>query len=144
MIILSRRQADVIDMLFYNSEKLREEMAYLAKERVAQAADSADPTAKQAVENLAPVPYAMGYEKPELWLQAEKETWEKYEGTIIGDCMRRRYKLKEVWQMTVVNCYVSDGTYFKYREEFVLYAALMLAKKGINLELDNGQWLWDL
>ena len=144
MIILSRRQAKAIDLLFFNADKLREEMISIAAERAAQAEDSVDPTLRVAVEHLAPVPYAMGYEKPERWLKAAEETWEKYSGTELGKAMHRRYILKEAWQRTVYECYITDGTYFKWREEFIIFAALMLAKEGINLELDNGTMLRDL
>ena len=141
MSILSRRQMKAIDRFFFIAPKLQEELMSIAAERVAKAEASSDPTAREAVENLAPVPYALGYDNPELWLQAVNETWEKYEGTSIGEIMHRRYCLKETWQRTVYESYVSDAVYFRYRSEFILYAALMLAKKGIDLELDDGKML---
>ncbi len=141
MGILSKRQIEAIDLLFYNASKLEEEIKAVAAERRAAAFNSADPTAKEAVEHLASVPYALGYDNPELWLQAVNETWEKYEGTSIGKIMHRRYCLKETWQRTVYESYVSDAVYFRYRSEFILYAALMLAKKGIDLELSDGKML---
>ena len=141
MSILSRRQMKAIDRLFFNAHKLQEAVMSIAAERAAKAEASSDPTARSAVEHLVTVPHACGYDNPELWLQAVKETWEKYDGTLVGDLMRRRYILKEVWQKTQYECYVSDAAYFNYRQEFIIYAALMLAKKGIDLELDDGKML---
>lgn len=143
MSLLSRRQMKKIDRLFFNARQLQEEVKLIAAERVAMAADSADPTAREAVEHLAPVPHAMGYDNPEAWLQAAEETWGHYRGTPIGDAMRRRYDLKEVWQRTQYENFLSDSVYFVYRAEFISYAALMLAKKGIDLELSDGSWLSD-
>lgn len=141
MSILSRRQKNKIDRFFFETEKLQEEVISIAAERAAKAEESADPTARQAVEHLAPVPHAFGYDDPELWLQAAKETWDKYGSTQIGEVMRRRYVLNENWIQTTFQCFISDGCYFKYLDEFILYCALMLAKKGIDLELDDGKML---
>lgn len=145
MSILSRRQKNKIDRFFFETEKLQEEVISIAAERAAKVEKSADPTARQAVEHLAPVPHAFGYDDPELWLQAAKETWDKYRGTRIGEAMQHRYALKKNWTQTTYEQFISDGCYFKYLDEFILYAALMLAKKGIDLELDDGKKLseWD-
>ena len=143
MSVLSKRQKDEIDRLFFEAKTLQEEVTSIAAERASMAEDSADPTARQAVEHLAPVPHALGYDNPELWLQAVKETWDKYRGTNIGKAMHSRYILKKNWTQTAYEQFISDGCYFKYLDEFILYAALMLAKKGIDLEMGDGKMLSD-
>ena len=145
MSILSRRQKKKIDRFFFETKKLQEDVISIAAERAAKAEESADPTARQAVERLAPVPHALGYDDPERWLQAAKETWDKYRDTQTGELMRRRYILKETWQVTLYECYISETVYFHALNEFILYAALKLAEKKIDLELDDGKKLseWD-
>ena len=141
MSILSRRQMKAIDRLFFNAHKLQEAVMSIAAERAAKAEASSDPTARSAVEHLVTVPHACGYDNPELWLQAVKETWEKYDGTPVGETMRQRYELNKPWQSIECDCYVSGPSYFRYYKEFILYAALKLARKGIDLELDDGKML---
>lgn len=141
MSVLSKRQKEKIDRLFFETDKLQEEVISIAAERATKAEASSDPTARSAVERLASVPHAYGYDNPELWLQAVRETWEKYDGTQIGRAMHRRYILKEEWLHTVYECCISEAVYFRYFKEFIIYAALMLARKGIDLELDDGKML---
>ena len=60
MSVLSRKQKKYIDRLFYQERQLREAVGELRAAVVADAADSADPTARQAVEAIADLPEMNG------------------------------------------------------------------------------------
>ena len=129
--MLTRVQFQFLDRLFFDAPELQQVVAELRTLKKADAQESADPTAREAVEGLAEIPAAMTYDRPEAWLRVVKLTWDKYHGTPIGDAMCRRYKLREKWTRTVCQLYIADDTYFRWRREFILSAALFAAKEGL-------------
>ena len=131
MAVLTRVQFQFLDRLFFDAPELQQVVAELRTLKKADAQESADPTAREAVEGLAEIPAAMTYDRPEAWLRVVKLTWDKYHGTPIGDAMCRRYKLREKWTRTVCQLYIADDTYFRWRREFILSAALFAAKEGL-------------
>jgi len=131
MGVLSKEQFDFLDRLFYDAPALQQAVEELRILRKTDAQDTADPTAREAVEGLAEVPAAMTYARPEAWLRVVHKTWEKYAGHPIGDAMCRRYKLREWWGLTVVEKNIADDTYFRWRREFILSAALFAAREGL-------------
>lgn len=131
MAVLTRVQFQFLDRLFFDAPELQQVVAELRTLKKADAQESADPTAREAVEGLAEIPAAMTYDRPEAWLRVVKMTWDKYHGTPIGDAMCRRYKLREKWTRTVCQLYIADDTYFRWRREFILSAALFAAKEGL-------------
>lgn len=131
MAVLTKEQFAFLDKLFFDAPALQQAVEELRVLRKADAADSADPTAREAVAGLEEVPAAMTYDRPEAWLRVVKLTWDKYHGTPIGDAMCRRYKLREKWTLTVCQLYIADDTYFRWRREFILSAALFAAKEGL-------------
>jgi len=131
MSVLTKTQFQKLDKLFYDAPALKQAVDELRIIKKVDAQDSADPTSKEAVEGLAEIKFAMTYERPEAWLRVVKLTWEKYHGTPIGDAMCRRYKLREKWTLTVCYLFVADDTYFRWRREFILSAALFAAKEGL-------------
>ena len=108
MAVLTRVQFQFLDRLFFDAAALQQVVAELWTLKKADAQESADPTAREAVEGLAEIPAAMTYNRPEACLRVVKRTWEKYSGTPIGDAMCRRYKLREGWTRTVL----APGVYF--------------------------------
>ena len=131
MGVLSKQQFQFLDRLFYDAPALTQAVEELRIIKKSDAQDSPDPTAREAVAGLSEIPTAMTYDRPEAWLRVVKQTWEKYQGTPIGDAMCRRYKLREKWTLTVCYLFIADDTYFRWRREFILSAALLAAKEGL-------------
>ncbi len=131
MAVLTKTQFQMIDKLFFDAPALKEAVKELRLLKKADAQDSADPTAREAVVGIAEIPAAMTYDRPEAWLRVVNATWEKYHGTPIGDAMCRRYKLREKWTLTVCMLFIADDTYFRWRREFILSAALFAAREGL-------------
>lgn len=134
MSVLSRKQKKYIDKLFYHESQLREAVGEMRAAVVADAADSADPTAKEAVAALADLPELMGYKHPEVWLRVMDLTWKRYhEHHHIGKCMRGRYQRRESPQYTSIDNNIVEGTYWLWRDEFLTYAAMMAVMNGIQI-----------
>ena len=131
MGVLNKKQFQFLDRLFFDAPALQQAVEELRILKKTDAQDSADPTAKEAVEQLAEIPFAMTYERPEAWLRVVHATWEKYNGTQKGDAMCRRYKLREKWTRTVCYLFIAENTYFNWRREFITSAALFAAKEGL-------------
>ena len=134
MSVLSRKQRKYIDRLFYHERELRAVAAEYRAAVVADAADSADPTARQAVEKLATLPEIMGCKDPEGWVHIMELTWKRYHDQHhIGKAMRGRYHRKESPQRTSMENHIAEGTYWMWRDEFLTYAALKAVKNGLTL-----------
>ena len=132
MSVLSRKQKKCLDKLFFDAPALEQAVRELRSVAVAAAEQSADPTAKQAVEGVAEIPEAMGYKRPEAWLQVVEFAWSRYHSeTVIGKAMRRRYIRRESAETTCIKEYISAGTYWNWREDFLIYAAIAAARKGL-------------
>lgn len=131
MAVLTRVQFQFLDRLFFDAPELQQVVAELRTLKKADAQESADPTAREAVEGLAEIPAAMTYNRPEACLRVVKRTWEKYSGTPIGDAMCRRYKLREGWTRTVCVLFISQDTYFRWRREFIFSAAILAAREKL-------------
>ena len=131
MGVLTKVQFQKLDKLFFDAPALKQAVDELRIIKKVDAQDSADPTSKEAVEGIAEIKAAMTYDRPEAWLRVVDMTWNKYHGTAIGDAMCRRYKLREKWTRTVCVLYIADDTYFRWRREFILSAALFAAKEGL-------------
>jgi len=132
--VLSRKQKKYIDKLFYHERQLREAVGELRAAVVADAAYSADPTAKEAVAAIADLPDLMGYKDPETWLRVMDLTWKRYhDHHHIGIVMRARYQRKESPQRTSIENHIVEGTYWLWRDEFLTYAAMMAVMNGIIL-----------
>lgn len=134
MSLFTRKQYKFLDRLFFRSQALQKAVEELRSAAVVSAEQSADPTARQAVEIVAPVPEAMGYKDPEIWLQVVAQTWATYhDGTMVGKLMRRRYILRQSAETTAALEYVSDGVYWYCRREFLNKAGLFAAYKGLKI-----------
>ena len=132
MSVLSRKQFKCLDKLFFDAPALEQAVRELRSVSVAVAGQSADPTAKQAVEGVAEIPEAMGYKHPEAWLQVVEITWSRYHSeTTVGKAMRRRYIRRESPETTCINEYISAGTYWNWREDFLIYAAICAAREKL-------------
>lgn len=132
MSVLSRKQKKYIDKLFYQERQLREAVGELRAAVVADAADSADPTARQAVEAIADLPELNGIKNPEAWLRVMDLTWKRYHDQHhIGKIMRDRYVMRKSPQRTSIDAHIVEGTYWLWREEFLTYAAMMAIKNGL-------------
>ena len=129
--LLERSEMKKVDCFFFEMGKLKAEVMDYREERKALATDSADPTARAAVEGLADIPYLMGYEHPDKWLEAAQVTWAHFRHTPLGEMMERRYVKREVWQRTVYETWVSDNTYFRWHRTFLLFAVIQLMRRGI-------------
>ena len=70
-----------------------------------------------------------GAAESEVWQRVKVKTWKRYRGSRIGDLMYRRYVLGEKAKQAGMN----EATYYNYRNEFILFAALELARAGINV-----------
>ena len=72
----------------------------------------------------------------ELWQRVKAATWKRYNGSRIGALMYRRYVLGVKGAPPGMNV----ATYYNYRNEFILYAALELARNGVDVfELGNNK-----
>ena len=132
MSVLSRKQKKCLDKLFFDAPALTQAVLELRSVAVTAAGQSADPTARQAVEYVEDVPEAMGYKRPEAWLQVVELTWARYHSeTATGSVMRRRYIRRESAETTCINEHISAGTYWNWREDFLIYAAIAAARKGL-------------
>lgn len=131
MAVLSRKEIKFLDRLFFDAPSLVQAVEEMRSMEKTAAEQSSDPTAKTAAVNLAPVPGVLGYEAPERWLEAVQATWQRYgPDTPVGKCMRRRYKLHESAESTAAKEAIGVGTYFYWRNEFLLYAAFTAIKNG--------------
>jgi len=129
--LLERDEMKKVDRFFYEMGKLKSEVRDYRAERKALATDSADPTARSAVEGLADIPYLMGYEHPEKWLEAAHATWAHFRHTPLGKVMERRYIKNEMWLDTAYESWISENTYFRWHRYFLLFAAIQLMRRGI-------------
>ena len=131
MAVLTKAQFQQLDRLFYDAPALQQAVDELRIIRKTDARDTANPTQNEAVAGLSEIPAALTYDRPEAWLRVVDSTWRKYHGTVIGDAMCRRYKLREKWTRTVCYLFIADDTYFRWRREFILSAALLAAREGL-------------
>lgn len=131
MAVLTKQQFAFLDKLFFDAPALQQAVEELRIIKKVDARDSADPTAREAVEGMAEIPAAMTYDRPEAWLRVVQQTWQRYHGTLVGDTMCRRYKLRECWLDTVHEKCIAENTYFRWRREFILSAALTAAREGL-------------
>lgn len=132
MSVLSRKQKKCLDKLFFDAAALGQAVRELRSMAVTDAEQSADPTARQAVAGIAELPEAMGYKRPETWLQVVELTWSRYHSeTGVGKAMRRRYIRRESAETSCIYEHISAGTYWNWREDFLIYAAIMAARKGL-------------
>lgn len=131
MAVLSKEQFEFLERLFYDAPALSRVVRELRSAAITAAEQSADPTARQAVVGITELPEAMGYKRPEAWLQVADATWNKYQGSPAGKAMYRRYIRQEIWTRTCMALFISDHTYYNMRKEFILSAALIAANKGL-------------
>lgn len=134
MSLFTRKQYKFLDKLFFNAPALQQAVQELRSTSVSAAEQSVDPTGQSAVANMAPVPEAMGYKDPEIWLQVVAQTWAVYHAeTMTGKIMCRRYKLRESPETTCIMVPLSDGAYWYHRKEFLNKAGLFAALKNLKL-----------
>ena len=70
------------------------------------------------------------------WQRVKAATWKRYNGSRIGALMYRRYVLGVKGAPPGMNV----ATYYNYRNKFILYAALELARNGVDVfELGNNK-----
>lgn len=132
LAVLTRREMNFFDRLFFRANLLSQAVADLHGEGVARAEGSADPTAKTAIALLDPIKNVMGLDDPETWLRVIEDTWYQYPvDGLIGGAMYHRYYLKESAETTCILLCLSRGTYFNWREEFLTYASLTAAQLGV-------------
>ena len=124
LAVLSRKQLNFIEQVFCHQQELEHAVCEMRIWLLTDAAQSADPTARIAIAG-------MTVADPELWLDVVYETWDKYRDTEVGWAMHRRYELHEIWTRTCCACSIADVTYFSWRKEFLLSAALFAAGKGL-------------
>lgn len=132
MAVLKREEIRFFDSLFFRAPLIAQAVADLRSEGITRAEESADPTVRTAIELLDPVKNVMGLDDPETWLRVIEDTWHRYpvDGTI-GEAMYRRYRKRESAETTCILLALSRGTYFNWREEFLIYASLTAAKLGV-------------
>lgn len=134
MAVLSRKQMKFMDRLFYNAPALEKAVAELRAEAASAAVQSVDPTSREAVVNIMPVNYAMGYNDPEQWLQVVELTWSRYNSeSYMGKVMRRRYINRESPESTCIYSAIAESTYWDWRNELLTYAAMMALKKDLEI-----------
>ena len=134
MSVLTRRQKKRIDRLFWNERKLRTATKEFRIAVSSDAEHSADPTARQAVANLSELSPLLECEHPELWLHVMDLTWERYSSSHqIGKAMRRRYVSHESVETIAIMEYTTTRNIFKWRDEFLIYAAMMALKNGLTI-----------
>ena len=131
MAVLTRVQFQFLDRLFFDAPALKQAVEELRTIKKVDAQESADPTAREAVEGMAEIPAAMTYNRPEAWLRVVQQTWERYHGTMVGDIMCRRYKMRECWLDTIHEKSIAENTYFRWRREFIISAAMIAAREGL-------------
>ena len=132
MSVLTRKQIKCLDRLFYDAAALGQAVREMRSVAVTSAEQSADPTARRAVVVLDEIPEAMGYKRPEAWLQVVEFTWAKYHSeTATGKAMRRRYIRRESPETTCINEHISQGTYWNWREDFLIFSAITSAREGL-------------
>ena len=129
--VLTKQQFAFLEKLFFDAPALQQAVDELRLIRKVDAADTANPTQNEAVAGMEEVPAAMTYDRPEAWLRVVDATWKHYHGTLIGDTMCRRYKLREWWGFTIDEKHIAQNTYFRWRREFILSAALIAAREGL-------------
>lgn len=134
MAVLSRKQKKYLERLFFDGVALANAVNDLRSAALVTAEQSADPTGRHAVENIAGVPEALGYKYPERWLQVVELTWARYNSeSYIGKAMRRRYLTGESPESTCIHSAIAEGTYWGWRNEFLTYAAMMALKKDLEI-----------
>ena len=132
MAVLTTSQIKKLEAAFFHETDLRTLSVEFREARISDAANSADPTAKQVVEGLSEQHMFFDFAEPDRWLEMVSDTWVRYRGTPIGKAMHRRYVLREPWQRTCIKCFISDPTYYAYRQEFLLTAALIASRMNLD------------
>lgn len=68
---------------------------------------------------------------PNGWRKPIQDTWAKYRGSIVAEAMARRYGLKENSKTIYREMGVSQDTFYSWRREFLLSAALAGIRSGL-------------
>lgn len=71
------------------------------------------------------------------WRQPIQCVWKKYNGSIIGEIMIRRYIRKQYRETIQKELHISFDRYFRYSREVIISAALEALRAG--LDIYNGQ-----
>lgn len=135
MLLIPRSLIKNLDKLFFEADIMREEIPELKACRQSDGANvSADPTGMESVATVAPIEWWRGYHYPEQWLQVVDNTWAQYGDTDIGRAMRERYTDGKSQVQITTEKYISDKTYFCWRETFLICALLEAAKLRVCIQ----------
>lgn len=67
------------------------------------------------------------------WRQPILSVWRKYEGTVVGEIMYRRYFCKEKNIAIMKSLHIPNDSYFRYIRECLISAALAGLKAGLDI-----------
>ncbi len=68
---------------------------------------------------------------PGGWRKPIQDTWAKYKGSMAAEAMARRYKLKENSKTIYKEMGISQDTFYSWRHEFLISAALAGIRSGL-------------
>ena len=132
-----------IDFVFYNEQEIRLAVLEarntgkpLAEVPSRNASGMSDPTARDAISNLSPVPVVRINEQelrlPERWLTVIDKTyaWAKSQSDEHYEVARRRYH-GEDYRVTCRELHVAQSTHSKIMENIRMYAALQAAQMNL-------------
>lgn len=137
MGVLPRKTYKQIEWYLYNYYNIRREVAE-AKEDIIEAGNRelsewgggvsyrSDPTATKAIKLCKKD--IVNYEK---WLKVIEAVIKHYEGTEKGRLLQKKY-FDELGEKHICKeLYIERATYYNWRNEIVLYAALLAAQEGL-------------
>ena len=137
----SRPWVRKIDFVFYHEQEIREtildERSTCASAPVVRNASGvSDPTAREAIYNLSPLPVVKidGKELrlPERWLVVIDKTyaWAKSQSDVHYEVARRRYR-GEDYRVTCRELHIAKTTLHRIMEVFKMYASLQAAQMNL-------------
>ena len=137
MSVLDRRTYKKIEYYLYNYYKIKREVE-LKKQDIIESGGRdltewgggisyhSDPTATRAIKLTRPE-----LVEKEKWLKVVEGTIQHYKGTEKGRLLQKKY-FDELGEKHICEeLYIERATYYNWRNEIVLYAALLAAQEGL-------------
>ncbi|MEA4960367.1 DUF1492 domain-containing protein [Lutispora sp.] len=137
MGIIDRKTYKKIEYYFYNYYAIRRELQYRKEDIIEEARPAvgewgggisyhSDPTASKAIklckDNIM---------EDEKWVRVVERTIAKFKGTGKGRLLQKKY-FDELGEIHICReLHIERATYFNWRTEIILYAAMLAAQEGL-------------
>ena len=142
-MIFGKNSITMIDRIFFNYDKIKravaETRAEQQKRKEGGGGGISDPTALAAINAISPIPFVViedgNFErkiyKPEIWLKIVTYTFGIFGERMEAELARRRYLKAEKPDYTADCMRIGQRTYYDWRNDFIMQAALMAASENL-------------